>query len=79
MPDATEVLTGGRSLTDALAAGAVVAVVDAPMLLLEQDSIPDGTGVWLVTHADVTTLAYLVGGTVALDGSLDLAVLRRIQ
>lgn len=73
----TEHLTGDRPLVvatgegfaDALAAGAVAARTDAPLLLIPTGGPTEGQASWVAAHRERLTGAWLLGGTSAISPS----------
>jgi putative cell wall-binding protein len=75
--DAPLVVATGERFADALAAGAVAARRDAPLLLVPADGVTRGQAEWIATHHRRLTGAWIVGGTgaVTVSAADDIAAL----
>lgn len=66
----TVALASGQNFPDALAGGAHAAASDAPLLLLEQDTLPSDTHAYLEASAGPTAGGFLYGGTAAVSDNV---------
>jgi len=72
-------ISTGTNFPDALAAGALLAHVGAPLVLTSADSLPSPTLQYLTSVASSATSAHIFGGTTAVSDSVRTAVSTALQ